>query len=782
MTSYRIIITGIVQGVGFRPFIFNLAERLGLKGWVGNSDSNVVIEIDADFEKTADFISEIKRSAPVLSRIESMDYKEVPYQGFRNFEIRHSRSDSKGPVFISPDVATCSDCLREMKDKKDRRYRYPFINCTNCGPRFTIIKDIPYDRDKTTMECFQMCGNCRLEYTNPSDRRYHAQPVSCHDCGPGLSVADENGKIISEIKTSEYCIKYISDIIKKGYIAAIKGIGGYHLACDGLNKLAVDRLRKRKHRDDKPFAIMARDIETAVKYCKICEAENSLLISPASPIVLLEKREGIDLPDSIARLNRFLGVMLPYTPVHHLLFQEKGFPELLVMTSGNLSSEPIFYRDDEAIEGLEGIADAYLTNNREIYIRTDDSVTRVFEDREYIIRRARGYVPKPFSIDIHELLGLEKEIEIPAVLACGGELKNVFCLNKGKNFYLSHHIGDLENESTNVAFRKGIEHFRRLFGIELEHIAYDLHPNYYSSQYALSQSDINKTAVQHHKAHIASCMAENRLKGEVIGVSFDGTGFGEDGSIWGGEFFTGGYRGFERAGHLAYVMIPGSDSAVKHPWRMALSYLYASAEAGLMEMDNILDKLPIFKERDKDEINFTVKMLEKRINSPFTSSMGRFFDAVSALLGIKTDISYEGQAAIELEYYADLCCTLPYHFEIEPQGDSGEGFAVNTSHIIKQLVDDITDEKSLQYISSRFHATIANIVLQGCIYIRRGNGIKDVVLSGGVFQNITLLKLSMNLLRENGFDVYIHSEIPANDGGIALGQAVLAIAGLVGKS
>ncbi len=778
MTGYRIIITGIVQGVGFRPFIFNLADRFGLKGWVGNSDSNVIIEIDEDFQKTTDFINEIKKSAPVLSRIESIEYKEIEYQGFRNFEIRHSQKNSKGPVFISPDVATCCDCLSEMKDKSDRRYKYPFINCTNCGPRFTIIKNIPYDRDKTTMECFEMCDNCRQEYTKPSDRRYHAQPVSCHDCGPKLSVADENGKIIPEINSSSDCIKYTADMVKKGYIVAVKGIGGYHLACDGLNQKAVDRLRTRKHRDDKPFAVMARDLKTVEKYCTISPAEVSILNSPASPIVLLEKREGVMLPDSIAHLNKYLGVMLPYTPVHHLLFEEEAFPEILVMTSGNLSSEPIFYRDDEAMEGLEGIADAYLTNNREIYIRTDDSVTRVFQDKEYIIRRARGYVPKPVSINVRELLGLDENVELPSVLACGGELKNVFCLNKGKNFYLSHHIGDLENESTNVAFRKGIEHFKRLFDISPQCIAYDLHPNYYSSLYALSQPDIDKIAVQHHKAHVASCMAENLLKGDVIGVSFDGTGYGEDGNIWGGEFFTGGYYSFQRAGHLNYVMMPGSDSAVKHPWRMALGYLYASEQGVVDNVIKIAGKLPAFKDRSKEEITFTIKMLEKRINSPFTSSMGRFFDAVSALLGIKTDISYEGQAAIELEYYADICCTEPYDFGIE---NEEEGFKVNTSCIIKQIVDDILTGYGMEYISSRFHATVADIVLEGCLHIRKINDLNNVILSGGVFQNITLLKMAVELLEKQGFKVFVHSEVPSNDGGISLGQSIMAIAQLMKK-
>jgi hydrogenase maturation protein HypF len=792
MTGYRILITGIVQGVGFRPFIFNLAESLGIKGWVGNSDSNVIIEIDAGGDQAAGFIENIRKSAPVLSRVESIECREIEYQNFSSFEIRHSRSDTGGPVFISPDVATCNDCLNEMKDSGDRRYRYPFINCTNCGPRFTIIRNVPYDRDKTTMDCFDMCDNCRQEYTSPWDRRYHAQPVSCHDCGPSLCLADQNGKIISDITSTEECIKYTAHMIRRGYTAAIKGIGGYHLACDGLSEQAVERLRRRKHRDDKPFAVMARDISIAGKYCEINEAEKSLLNSAASPIVLLKRLNEKALPDGIAHLNKYLGVMLPYTPVHHLLFQEEGFPEMLVMTSGNLSSEPIFYTDKEAMEGLNGIADIFLTNNRDIYIRTDDSVTRIFEKKEYIIRRSRGYVPRPITVDAAGLLGLDTDTRIPSVLACGGELKNVFCLNKGKMFYLSHHIGDLENEGTYNSFQNGIEHFKRLFDIEPEHIAYDLHPNYYSSQYAINQTGLNKTAVQHHKAHIASCMAENGLKGDVIGVSFDGTGYGEDGNIWGGEFFTGSYYGFERAGHLDYVMMPGSDAAVKYPWRMALSYLYYAGETGKSDNSSVSGLSP-YNSRSKEEISFIIKMLEKGINSPFTSSMGRFFDAISALMGIKTDISYEGQAAIELEYYADLCCTESYDFTLnneasfEGKSKSGKNeiaqeFVVNTRPVIRQIICDLLEGKSREYISSRFHATIAEIVFTGCKNIRRSTDLNQVVLSGGVFQNITLLKLTVDLLERNGFEVYTHSEVPSNDGGIALGQAMMAIAGLLKKN
>jgi hydrogenase maturation protein HypF len=472
--------------------------------------------------------------------------------------------------------------------------------------------------------------------------------------------------------------------------------------------------------------------------------------------------------------------MLPYTPVHHLLFEQHEFPEILVMTSGNLSSEPIFFKDDEAADGLTGIADAFLYNNREIYIRMDDSVTRVFNNKEYIIRRSRGYVPKPFNIDVHKLLQIDTSVEIPSVLACGGELKNVFCMNKNTQFYLSHHIGDLENENTNNAFTSGIEHFKRLFDIVPVYIAYDLHPDYFSSRYALSLPENNKIAVQHHKAHIASCMAENGLSGKVIGVSFDGTGYGEDGNIWGGEFFEGDYYGFERKGHLEYIMMPGGDSAVKHPWRMAVSCLYSLSKSQKKDVRDILENNGnLLNNIDCGSIDFTVKMLEKKLNCPSTSSMGRFFDAISALLGIKTDISYEGQAAIELEYYSKDAVTEPYDIEISK--DEASAFIVEIKSVVNQVIRDIQAGYRIEYISSRFHATIAEMVLQGCINIRDDSGLNRVVLSGGVFQNVTLLKMCLDMLNKYGFIVYAHSEIPANDGGIAIGQAMIALAELFSR-
>jgi len=796
MKRYRIVITGIVQGVGFRPFIYNLAKEMGLAGWVGNTDSSVVIEIETAKATLKSFIEAIKSKAPVLSKIETVTCEELPFIGFKSFEIKESETVSKGQIFISPDVSTCNDCINELKNPMDRRYKYPFINCTNCGPRFTIIKDIPYDRDKTTMECFEMCPLCKSEYTNPVNRRYHAQPVSCHECGPVLQVADETGQIVMGLNITEnrskeksarlyteQCLDYITEILVSGKIAAIKGIGGYHLACNALDETAVKRLRSRKHRDDKPFALMLKDMETVEKYCHVSEAEKKILTSPAAPIVLLKKKKSMQLPDEIAHLNNYLGVMLPYTPIHHILFGQPNFPEVLVMTSGNISSEPIFFRDREAVEGLVGIADGFLINNREIYIRADDSVTRVFRNREYIIRRSRGYVPRPVKLDINKLLGISGVERIPSVLACGGELKNVFCLNKENMFYLSHHIGDLENESTNAAFVHAVEHFKKLFEIDPEIIAFDLHPNYFSTQFGLEQKTPFKTGIQHHKAHIASCMAENGLCGEVIGVSFDGTGYGEDGKIWGGEFFKGGYYGFERAGRLQYAMMPGSDSAVKHPWKMALSYLYLADSLkyiDCMTSEEGCINGGLLSEINSGNIAFTLKMLEKKLNCPETSSMGRLFDAVSALLNIKTDISYEGQAAIELEYYAGDKTAKPY--EVVINTDETGCFVVRTDLLIRQLLQDIETGCSLELISSRFHATVADIVLKGCIFIREKSLINRVVLSGGVFQNMTLLTMSTELLEKNGFQVFTHSQIPANDGGIALGQAIMAIAQSISKS
>lgn len=843
MIGYEIVITGIVQGVGFRPFIYNLANELGLNGWVSNKGSDVIICIDATEQQMNNFVTMIDQKAPVLSKIQNISTRLLPLNRFSSFEIRKSEAAQEGVVFISPDVCTCQNCINELKDPKDKRYQYPFINCTDCGPRFSIIKGVPYDRHNTTMKCFEMCSFCEGQYINPANRRYHAQPVCCFDCGPELYF---------KLAEEQYCvgdgnsaIQKSAQYIQQGKIVAIKGIGGYHLCCSATSEDAVQRLRTRKHRDNKPFAVMVKDIETVNKYCFVNEEEEKLLTSTAAPIVLLEKR-GEYLPYQIAPQNSYLGVMLPYTPVHHLLFDCYELPEALVMTSGNLSSEPIFYKDNEAFEGLNEIADAFLYTDREIFMRTDDSVTRVFRGKPYILRRSRGYVPLPIKLDIGTLLdkpNMSKQINnqsknesgicdsgsVPEVLACGGELKNAFCVNKGEYFYMSHHIGDLENEDTNHSFRQAVEHFEHMFSITPEAVAYDLHPNYFSSQYG-RQRTAKQLGIQHHKAHIASCMAENALSGDVIGIAFDGTGYGEDGAIWGGEFFYGSYNHFKRAGHLEYVPMPGGDGAIKHPWRMALSYIKKADR-----LDYIRDKEGKYSFNDikSEDINFILKMLDKNINCQQTSSMGRFFDAAAAIAGIKADITYEGEAAIMLEHYASKFLmqnseNVRYDTDVSSnnnvrindnvssndnvdsydknasgskgsissyeKNESGTkenissyevvirqqeaGFVVETDSIINAIIDDIIDNKQVGFVAARFHKTIADMVLKGCITIRQTTSLDRVCLSGGVFQNITLLELCIDLLEAYGFSVYVHRDIPTNDGGIALGQAVMAIAAL----
>ena len=784
MTGYEIVITGIVQGVGFRPFIYNLAIELGLNGWVSNKGSDVIIFIDATQQQMNNFVTLIRQKAPVLSKIQSISTRQLSLNRFSSFEIRKSEVAQEGVVFISPDVCTCHNCINELKDPKDKRYQYPFINCTDCGPRFSIIKGVPYDRHNTTMNCFKMCSFCEGQYVNPADRRYHAQPVCCFDCGPELyfKLAGEHN-CVADGETGNSAIHRAAQHIQQGKIVAIKGIGGYHLCCSATSETAVHRLRTRKHRDNKPFAIMVKDIDTVNKYCFVNAEEEKLLTSTAAPIVLLEKR-GEYLPHQIAPQNNYLGVMLPYTPVHHLLFECAELPEALVMTSGNLSSEPIFYKDDEAFEGLNEIADAFLYTDREIFMRTDDSVIRVFRGKPYILRRSRGYVPLPIKLDIDTLLD-KTNMSVPEVLACGGELKNAFCVNKGEYFYMSHHIGDLENEDTNLSFRQAVEHFEHMFSITPEAVAYDLHPNYFSSQYG-RQRTAKQLGIQHHKAHIASCMAGNALSGDVIGIAFDGTGYGEDGAIWGGEFFYGSYNDFKRAGHLEYVSMPGGDGAIKHPWRMALSYIKKADR-----LDYIIDKEGKYSFNDikSENINFILKMLDKNINCQQTSSMGRFFDAAAAIAGIRADITYEGEAAIMLEYYASYFLkqnnvgsgdkdVSSYEVVISQQ-DSG--FVVETDSIISSLIDDIVDKKPIGFVAAKFHKTVADMVLKGCIRIRQTTALDRVCLSGGVFQNITLLELCIDLLEAHGFTVFVHSEVPTNDGGIALGQAVMAIAALDDK-
>ena len=749
----QITIKGIVQGVGFRPFIYNLARTHNLSGWVLNNTTGVSIDVEGNRSDIKEFIEAVKTKPPPQSEIFEIRSERTDPVGYKDFEIRESEDKEEKFVPISPELATCKDCIEELFDHSDRRFRYPFINCTNCGPRFTIVKDIPYDRPLTTMSVFPMCKKCQSEYENPADRRFHAQPNACHACGPGLSLLDNKGK---EIRVPDVINKACS-LLKEGKVIAIKGLGGYHLACDALNKKAVSTLRSRKFREYKPFAIMVKDIDTVKNLCFVNREEETLLTGTKRPIVLLKKRPDTPVAEDAAPGHKYLGVMLPYSPLHHLLIAESGL--ILVMTSGNISSEPIVFDDSDALERLKGIADYFVVHNREIHIRTDDSVSRCWNGREVVLRRSRGYAPHPL---------LMKKPFVEQILACGAELKNTFCLSRDNYAFLSHHIGDLENPETLSSFESGIEHFKRIFNIEPALVAYDLHPEYLSTKYALSLKNIQKKGIQHHHAHIISCMGDNGMDGSVIGVSFDGTGYGTDGKIWGCEFLVCDYSGtgFERAAHLEYTPLPGGEKTIKEPWRMAASFLYRIYGEDTTNLD-----IDLVKELQGDKWQILKNMIDKGINSPLTSSAGRLFDAVSALTGVRREVYYEGQAAIELEMRADTGEKGIYQFDQrEYQGKT----EILVEPLIKGIVSDLSGRVSAEIISARFHNTVADIILRTCLKIKKASGLDRVVLSGGVFQNKMLIDKTYPLLNANSFKVYTHHRVPPNDGGISFGQAIIA--------
>jgi hydrogenase maturation protein HypF len=747
----QISIKGIVQGVGFRPFIYNLARKYELKGYVLNNTSGVNIEVEGESSVIDEFIQKVKTEPPPQAVIFEMHSQNIEPLGYEDFTIRKSDDREEKFVPISPEIATCKDCLKELFDPSDHRYRYPFINCTNCGPRFTIVKDIPYDRKFTTMAPFIMCEKCQREYDDPGDRRFHAQPNACPKCGPKLSLLDDKG---GEINVPDV-ITEVCRLLKDGKIIAVKGLGGYHLACDAMNKDAVSTLRSRKFREHKPFALMVKDVETAKTLCYVNGDEEKLLKGTIRPIVLLRKRPDCPVAESVAPHQEYHGVMLPYTPLHHVLMAESGL--VLVMTSGNISSEPIVYHDDEAFERLSRIPDYFLVHDREIHIRTDDSVSRVWHGKEVVLRRSRGYCPFPL------LLPFQFEEQI---LACGAELKNTFCLTRGNYAFMSHHIGDLENLETLTSFEQGIEHFKRIFYIDPAYVAYDLHPDYLSTKYALSVNGVPKIGIQHHHAHIASCMCDNGIDGEVIGISFDGTGYGTDEKIWGGEFLVCDYGGFERVAHLEYVPLPGGEKAIKEPWRMAASFLDRIYGESMFELG-----IDFVKSLDRKKWTIIKKMIDKGLNSPLTSSSGRLFDAVSALVGVRQEVYYEGQAAIELEMAADKDEEGFYSYDLE---ELGNGSQVMLEPIIRGVVSDISEGVSVPTIAGKFHNTMAKIILNICIRVRKASGIEKVALSGGVFQNTLLLNKTFTLLDGSGFKVYTQHRVPPNDGGIALGQAVIA--------
>lgn len=759
-TRTQILVRGIVQGVGFRPYVFSLARQRVLRGRVFNNSYGVLIEVEGEEQAIEQFVSDLITYLPPLAVIESVERRDdlIP-ANFGDFQIIESEVSAEKFVPIPADIATCDDCLRELFDPRDRRFRYPFINCTNCGPRFTIIQDIPYDRARTTMREFVMCGECRSEYENPHDRRFHAEPIACSACGPQLRLTDTQGRDVMPLSDSiDGVLSNTRCLLSQGRIIAIKGLGGYHLACDALDTDAVERLRRKKYREDKPFALMCGSIDLIREYCEITQEEKELLLSAHRPIVLLEKKSSAKIARAVAPGVKTLGFMLPYTPLHHLLVKDFGRP--LVMTSGNISDEPICYEDGEARGRLGEIADFFLWHNRGIQIRIDDSIARVHAGSVTQLRRSRGYAPVPLktSFGFHE-----------QILACGAELKNTFCLTRGDHAYISHHIGDLGNLETFCSFTNGIDHFKRLFNLQPDVVAHDLHPEYLSTKYALSLPvNVLKIGVQHHHAHIASCMADNGLDGDVIGVAFDGLGYGEDGRLWGGEFFVADYATARRMAHLSYVPMPGGAQAIREPWRMAAIYLHRALGDEFLHSG-----LPFVQRLNRRAWWMLKQMAARGINSPETSSVGRLFDAVASLIGVRDAVNYEGQAAIELEALAVCDGELGYEFEF----DATRGI-IEAIPVIRQIAADLHDGVTAEVISSRFHRGVGKMIEIVARRIREQQGLNRVALSGGVFQNRVLLEITSKLLSAAGFEVFTHHRVPTGDGGIALGQAAVANARL----
>jgi hydrogenase maturation protein HypF len=747
-------VSGIVQGVGFRPYVFRLAGEQNLAGKVCNTAAGVSIEVQGPPDAVDDFLARLPAEAPPLARITDITVREIPCNGDREFQVVTTHRGEPVRTLISPDVAVCTDCLREMFDTVDRRYRYPFINCTNCGPRFTIVRNIPYDRAFTSMAVFQMCPACQAEYDDPRNRRFHAQPNACWTCGPHVELWDLDGQRVEAADPIAESIAHL----QRGAVVAVKGLGGFHLACDATNRDAVRILRERKRRVEKPFAVMVPDVAAAEHFCRVDNASRQFLLSAERPIVLLPKREKTAIADDVAPFNRYLGVFLPYTPLHHLLFAEGAFTAL-VMTSANLSEEPICITNDEALRRLRTLADCFLVHNRDILLRCDDSVARVAGGRARQLRRSRGFVPMPVFL----------RDDVCSVLAVGGELKNTICLTKGHHAFLSQHIGDLENAESYGFFEEAIEHLQRILEITPVAIAYDLHPNYFSTRWALSQSDLPQIGVQHHHAHIASCMAENHLEDRVIGIALDGTGYGTDGRIWGGEVLLADYGGFERAAHLAYVPLPGGEAAIREPWRMAVSYLVPH-----FGCDFVRD-LPLVADVPEKNLNVLFRMMEQGINSPLTSSCGRLFDAVAALVGIRRQVNYEAQAAIELEMaIGNSCDESAYPFDLVPEG---QGWVMDTRSLFEALLRDIAGGVPVGDVSRRFHNGLVEVLAEVGSRLREQSGLERACLSGGTFQNVYLFERLCARLRKDGFQVFVHGEVPAGDGGLSLGQALVAARG-----
>ncbi|MFD5844886.1 carbamoyltransferase HypF [Streptomyces chartreusis] len=765
----RVLVRGVVQGVGFRPYVYGLATELALVGHVTNTPEGVVAEVEGSGAAVARFCDRLAVQAPPLARVESVDHQELPAAGGEAFIILASRSGGPVRTLVSPDTATCADCLAELADPADRRHRHPFVNCTHCGPRFTIVTGVPYDRANTTMAAFPMCPDCAREYADPTDRRFHAQPVACPSCGPRLRLIVPGPAGRAERTSGPDPVTEARTMLARGAILAVKGLGGYHLACDATNAGAVALLRRRKARGDKPFAVMARAASDVEHLVRLGPEERRLLEGPVRPVVLLRRRpdpsypEGAPRPaEAVAPGSPDLGVMLPYTPVHHLLLGLPGDPDgprLLVMTSGNVSGEPIVTDDDEALERLAHLADGWLTHDRPIHVPCDDSVVRVCDAEPLVLRRSRGYAPLPLTLPL----------PIRPALATGGDLKNAFCLGEGRQAWLSAHIGDMDDLATQGAFERAVEQLESITGVRPRRLACDRHPGYRSARWA-DRNAAGRTVVrvQHHHAHIAAAMAEHGLDGTrpVIGVAFDGTGHGDDGAVWGGEFLLADYAGFTRFGHLAYVPLPGGDTAVRRPYRMALAQLRA---AGL----DWSGDLPCTAACPPDELLLLQRQLERDLNCVPTSSMGRLFDAVSSLAGVCHRAGYEAQAAVELEaaaLEAPADDTIAYAFAL---GD-GEPVRADAGPVIAAIVRDLREGHTAATVAARFHRGVAGLVHALCRRARERHGLDTVALTGGVFANTLLSSACAAALRQDGFTVLRHRLVPPGDGGLALGQLMVA--------
>jgi len=819
MERHELTVEGIVQGVGFRPFVHALASRLGLAGFVRSCRGAVRIEVEGEREALGYFLDELHSHAPPLARIDDIRRTPLPLAHDPAFRIEHSVNDSNSvaestasgsEVFISPDTAVCDDCLKELFDPADRRYRYPFLNCTHCGPRLTIIRGAPYDRSRTTMSDFPMCPDCRAEYEDSRDRRFHAQPIACPACGPHLEVSSASGEPVP----ADNPLDFFATSLLRGRIGALKGQGGFHLVCDARCEEAVHELRKRKHRDEKPFAVMVADVASALALCELNPHEEQLLCSRRRPVVLLRRqiRQRVEpinagcepvscsaavhdaqdthfcqsasgVCETVAPHNPLLGVMLPYTPLHYLLMEAvDGIP--LVMTSGNRSDEPIAYRNDEALENLRGIADVFLTHNRPIQVRCDDSVTRSLDRTELPVRRSRGCAPEPVRLPLN----------CPApVLAVGGQLKGVFALGRAHQAFLSHHLGDLDHLTARNAFERDIQLYEQLFEVRPELIVHDLHPDYTSTTYARQRAadeKIELIGVQHHHAHVASCMAENGLEEPVIGVSFDGAGFGTDEAVWGGEFLVGDYCNISRAAHFRYVRMPGGDKAAREPWRMAAAHLLdagrdwstllrntpgATDVPGASRTSRKSQPVPAASPSERERLVIR-QLLEGGLNSPYTSSVGRLFDAVAAIAGLCSRVTYEAQAALQLEWLAtEVTKDGIYPFDLTDDGPAPHDcITIDTRPLIRAVESDVQNWRPAAMIARRFHSTLVEIIVRVCNRIRMQTDLDAVALTGGVFMNALLTREVTERLQSEHFRVFRHQQVPPGDGGLSLGQLAIA--------